>query len=105
MFTALAEDFDNIREQVSVFVALAPITYLGGSHNQLFQLLEKGIPAVKKFLDDLDVYELFGTGWESVEQNFCSVFKDLCNVSDFMKLNPEDPLTDPTTAQIVNYRF
>ena len=44
MFTALAEDFDDLREKVSCFVALAPITYLGGSHN-----------------------EIFGTGWESVK--------------------------------------
>jgi len=36
MFTALAEDFDDLREKVSCFVALAPITYLGGSHNEIF---------------------------------------------------------------------
>ena len=67
MFTALAEDFDDLREKVSCFVALAPITYLGGSHNQIFEILEKAIPALKKFLDELSVYEIFGTGWESVK--------------------------------------
>jgi hypothetical protein len=30
-------------------------------------MLERAIPALKKFLDDLSVYEIFGTGWESVK--------------------------------------
>ena len=54
MFTAIAEDFYDLWEKVSCFVALAPITYLGGSHNQIFEMLEKAIPTLKKFLDDLD---------------------------------------------------
>jgi len=105
MFTALAEDFGDLRNKVTHFVALAPITYLGGSHNEFFELLAPLFPVIKKWLNDLEVYEIFGTGFESIKKGFCSTFSDLCNISDFMKLNPEDPLTDPITAQIVNFRF
>ena len=105
MFTALAEDFGDIRNKVSCFVALAPITYLGGSHNEFFELLAPAIPTIQKWLNDFEVYELFGTGWESIKSGFCKTFSDLCDISDFMKLNPDDPLTDSITAKIVNYRF
>ena len=100
MFTALAEDFGDIRNKVSHFVALAPITYLGGSHNEFFELLAPLLPVI-----NIEVYEIFGTGFEAIKKGFCSTFSDLCDISDFMKLNPEDPLTDPITAQIVNFRF
>ena len=33
MFTALAENIDNMTSKINVFIALAPITYSGGSHN------------------------------------------------------------------------
>lgn len=33
MFAALADNIDNMTEKINVFVALAPITYIGGSHN------------------------------------------------------------------------
>lgn len=46
----------------------------------------------------MDVYEIFGTGFEAIKKGFCSTFADLCDISDFLKLNPEDPINDPVTS-------
>jgi hypothetical protein len=60
MFAALAEDFGQLDQKISIFVALAPITHLIGSHNSLIKQVSKSIPVVKNIMDKLNIHELFG---------------------------------------------
>lgn len=63
MFTALAENFGDVQNKVNLFVALAPITHLFGSHNEFFNALSKSIPLARQVLHFLGIYEFFGDDW------------------------------------------
>jgi len=81
MFTALAEDFGDLEDKINLFVALAPITHLAGSHNAAFWEEISGIiPVLRDLLNAFDIYELFGPTWNEVKGPVCLVFTDLCDL-------------------------
>jgi hypothetical protein len=45
-------------------VALAPITYIGGEHNELLKSVSVSIPVIQNILGRMNLYELFGPDWE-----------------------------------------
>lgn len=64
MFTALADNIDDITEKINVFVALAPITYVGGEHNELLKAFSVSIPVITNLLSTMNLFEIFGPDWE-----------------------------------------
>lgn len=43
MFTALAENFGNLRKKVNLFVALAPVVRLDNAYNEMIVSLAKNV--------------------------------------------------------------
>ena len=80
MFTALAEEFDDVEDKINLFVALAPITHLAGSHDGFWVEVSKIIPVLRDLLNALEIYELFGPRWNDIRGPVCLVFTDLCDL-------------------------
>lgn len=80
MFTALAENIDDMTSKINIFIALAPITYIGGSHNELFKSVSVSLPYIWDFLGSLNINEVFGPDWEqNIHKNqICSWFPEMC---------------------------
>ena len=78
MFTALSEGFGDLDQKVNLFVALAPITRLGGATNQFFTTLGATFPYLLEILHTFGVYEFFGPTWEANEAKICMIFSEFC---------------------------
>lgn len=89
MFTALAEDIDHMTDKINVFIALAPITYIGGTHNTFWNTITRTLPIVKKMLNSMNTYELFGPNWEQKihKTEICNWFPEMCKVPSSVPLN------------------
>lgn len=64
MFTALAEGLDDLDKKINYFVALAPVTYIGGSHSLFMETISVSLPMVRSMLDLLKIYEIYGPSWD-----------------------------------------
>lgn len=80
MFAALAENIDKMIDKINVFIALAPITYNGGSHNAFLRTMSVSLPMIYDFLASYSLYELFGPDWEGNihKSQVCSWFPESC---------------------------
>jgi len=76
MFTALAENFGNIREKVNLFIALCPITNLGYSTAGIMKQASSdfGYNLIAGILSSFGIHELRGPRWQYVQAAFCLVF-------------------------------
>lgn len=63
MFNALAENFDNMREKVKVFVALAPVVRLDNITDPTFVDLAKNVDTYHWWLDAFGIDEILGSNW------------------------------------------
>lgn len=81
MFTALAEDFGQLKDKINLFVALAPITNLGGSNDKFFHTLAVSLPMVKGMLKMIGMNEMFGDDWDTFSGGFCMIFSSLCDTA------------------------
>ena len=99
MFTALAENFGNVHEKINLFVALAPITHLIGSHFALFNSIYKSVPAIKSLLYSFSVFELYGPQWNKMSGPICAVFEDLCDSNSIVNV-PYNDWNNEVTARI-----
>lgn len=61
MFTALAENFGDMKSKINFFVGLAPITIPYGPQLYAVSFI---FPYIKILLDMLNVHELFTQGWQ-----------------------------------------
>jgi lysosomal acid lipase/cholesteryl ester hydrolase len=66
MFTALAENFGNLREKINAFVALAPVINLGHSTAPFIRDIAKHRKAsISKFMS-MGYYELNGNSIDMI---------------------------------------
>ena len=103
MFTALAENFGDVQNKINLFVALAPITHLFGSHNEFFNALSKSIPLARQVLHFLGIYEFFGDDWHKISGPFCTLFEELCDSHSLGNV-PYNDYNDIFSARVVNKR-
>lgn len=76
MFTALAENFGNMREKINLFVALCPITNLAYSTDGMMQkaATSAGYSSLANTLSTFGIHELMGPRWAYLEASLCLVF-------------------------------
>lgn len=105
MFTALAEDIGGMTSKVNVFIALAPITYNGGSHNKLIQEMSISLPVIQKLLNSLQLYEVFGPEWEENihKSQVCRWFPEVCLLIVPSGVPPND-FENQFWRQVANFR-
>jgi len=60
MFSALAEGHGNLKDKVNMFVALAPVVYMGNSQDGLLRKVSAAGEILRDSLAFAKVYELFG---------------------------------------------
>ena len=99
MFTALSEEFGDIEDKVNLFIALAPITHLAGSHDAFWVEISKIIPVLRDLLNMLDINELFGPSWNDIRGPVCLVFTDFCDVIQVQNV-PYNKYNDEFSARI-----
>jgi hypothetical protein len=61
-----------------MFVALAPITRLGGATNEFYRTVANTFPYLLEVLYRFDVYEFFGPSWMANQDKICFIFEELC---------------------------
>lgn len=103
MFTALSEKFGEMQDKINLFVALAPIIHLHGSHNKFLYTLSKSVPLARKILNALNIHEFFGPSWNTISDQFCLVFDDLCDSVSIRDV-PYNDYNNPIAARIANKR-
>jgi len=65
MFTALADGLvDDLDKKINYFVALAPVTYIGGAHSLFMETISLAIPEIRNMFTMLKIYEIFGPSWD-----------------------------------------
>jgi hypothetical protein len=60
MFTALTENFGDMRNKINAFVALAPVMRLGHSSNEMLQKIAKDIESYKIKMEKSKIYSVQG---------------------------------------------
>lgn len=103
MFTALAEGFGDLSNKVNLYIAMAPVLYLGYSSDSFFKELSGVLKLVKEALDEREIYELFGPKWQSDSATFCWFFKSICDENSITK-TPITPYVDALNTNVVNLR-
>ena len=103
MFTALAENFGNLKEKVNLFVAMAPVVYIGRTSDSFFKELAGMLDVVKDALDELELYEFFGEGWSLTSDLFCAITVNICDEAAVTNV-PLSPYVNTTRAHVVNFR-
>ena len=71
MFTALAENFGNINEKLNLYIALAPVAYLGNVQLEWCKYLGHVYKLGKRTLDAAGIYEVLGRKWVDFSDEFC----------------------------------
>ena len=104
MFTTLANNYGNMNDKINLFVALAPITHLFGSHFAFFNNIYKSVPAIRSLLYSFSIFELYGPEWNVLSGPICKIFYDLCDSSSLVNV-PYNDYNDEVTARIQNKRL
>lgn len=65
MFTALAEGFGEIHKKVNIFVALAPVVYLGRTSDAFVLNFRDKASMVEAALKKMKIYEILGPKWSN----------------------------------------
>ena len=104
MFTALANNYGDLNEKINLFVALAPITHLFGSHFAFFNNIYKSVPSIRSLLYSFSIFELYGPQWNNVSGPICKIFDDLCDNSSLVNV-PYNDYNNEVTARIQNKRM
>lgn len=104
MFTALAENFGNMTAKINFFVAIAPVTKLGGSFNLFYEILSAIYPALLWIFEKLGIYELFGPRWQSFHTKTCTMFSELCQQKGLRSVHIDDPSINENGARLLNSR-
>lgn len=107
MFVALAENYGNLRDKVDLFVAFAPIAYMGHSTNWFMRKVISSYSEVERIMFYEDLYEINGTSLNNVEGYVCKVLP--CTLAS--KYNREDltelinmrPANSASWKQIIHY--
>ena len=63
MFTALAENYGDLRSKINLFVALAPVVRIDNAYNDMDTSLAESIDRAQYWLASLGIDEIFGPGW------------------------------------------
>ena len=71
MFTDLAENIGNINDKLNLYVALAPVVYLGNVQVEWVKNFVHVYKLLKFILDAADIYEFFGRKWVAFSDDFC----------------------------------
>ena len=103
MFSALADGYGDLQNKINVFIALAPIIHVHGTHDNFIYTISKSIPLVKTFLDSVNIHEFFGPQWNNIEGEFCLMFEDLCDIVAVRDV-PYNDYNNLYSARIVNKR-
>jgi len=103
MFTALANNFGNINQKLNLFVALAPVVYLGNVEVPYIEYLSFGYKLVKKTLDSYGIYEFFGGEYVEFSDDFCKVLPEICDTNGILNV-PPGPYVNDYTAMLQNLR-
>lgn len=103
MFTALSEDFGDMKDKINLFIALAPITTLGDSTDKFYHAMSQSIPIMKSLLEMLGIHEFFGEEWDASAGSFCVVFRDLCDEMALQNVQVNE-ITNELVARISNMR-
>jgi hypothetical protein len=105
MFTALSENFGNLRAKLHLFVAMAPVVQLRNNQNEFLKTLADDIDSITWWMDFFGIDELFGPNWVLASKVFCVIKPDWCNqANEFADLNRKPLYEDesiPTQDQIV----
>lgn len=79
MFSALAEGHGRLKDQINLFIAMAPTVYLDNATDDFY----KGVSELTEVIYDsflfAKVYEVFGPKWKDYASVVCLFAKDFCD--------------------------
>jgi hypothetical protein len=73
MFTALTENFGNMRSKINSFVALAPVMNLGHSTYGVLPSVASNIETVAKTVSKMGFYRVVGKSLDNLSGSLCYV--------------------------------
>ena len=87
MFSALSFNHSDIRDKISVFIALSPVMFLDHTEYLAMQTLLKELDSITWWLDALNIHEFFSPDWYVAQNTFCSFKFDFCKSLNEMTQN------------------
>ena len=79
MFSALAEGHGNLHKKVNLFVAMAPIVFMGKTTDSTFLALGNFSKTLYSSFHALKIYEIFGPLWRESSDLVCTFFSKFCD--------------------------
>jgi hypothetical protein len=79
VFSALAENYDNIRDDISAFIALAPVIQLRNTRDSFISNMGYDVDSLQWWLDFFGITEIFGPDWLWIKPAICGVKEKWCN--------------------------
>lgn len=101
MFTALSENFGNLRDKLNIFVAVAPITNLYYSTNTQLKKAANNYQAYELALSK--VYQFHGPNFEKIRTVACLVLP--CDLIMSLANPSYAPFNDDKVVDTVNVRY
>ena len=103
MFSALAEGHGNLKDKVNMFVALAPVVYMGNAEDDLLNKVSAAAEILYDSFARVKVYELFGHEWYEYSSVVCSFFHSFCEENG-INMDPITPYVNEWRTRVKNTR-
>jgi hypothetical protein len=103
MFSALAEGHGDLKNQINLFVALAPTVYMTNVDDKFLGLLRDTAEILYDSFSMVNVYEVFGHKWRDTATIVCAFFKHFCD-KESMNGIPITPYVNEYRARVKNSR-
>ena len=71
MFSALAEGHGNMQDKINMFIAMAPIVYLGHTKDDFLKKVSEASEFIYDSFNTLRLYEIFGHEWHKYSGVVC----------------------------------
>ena len=78
MFSALAEGQGDLKNQINVFIALAPTVYMGNVTDDFFLIVSEATEILYESFKMGKIYELFGRKWQEISPIVCLFLDKIC---------------------------
>ena len=79
MFSALAEGHGNFESKINIFLAMAPIVYMGKTTDATFKEISSFAHILHTSLNKVNIYEIFGPLWRETSGMVCMFFSHFCD--------------------------
>ena len=97
MFSALAENKENISKKINLFIAMSPVARLKHTGNSFLKEIANDIDELAWGFELFHIWSLFGSDWDTISKGICLLKDEWCEkAQEFLQFNRTPLWGDPT---------